>query len=55
MLTALALGCRARRAQTVRINTMQAERKRRIEAGLPVPSSINEDLESGKLPARLSL
>lgn len=54
MLTALALGCRAR-AQTVRINTMQAERKRRIEAGLPVPSSINEDLESGKLPARLSL
>jgi hypothetical protein len=34
---------------------MQAERQRRIDAGLAVPSSLDEDLTSGKLPARLSL
>jgi hypothetical protein len=45
----------ASRAQTERVNAMQAERKRRIAAGLPVPTTIDEDLASGKLPARLTL
>mmetsp|Transcript_18227 Transcript_18227/g.49043 ORF Transcript_18227/g.49043 Transcript_18227/m.49043 type:complete len:91 (+) Transcript_18227:76-348(+) len=41
--------------QTTHVNEMQMERKRRIAAGLPVPTTVEEDLASGKLPARLGL
>ena len=34
---------------------MFAERQRRIAAGLPVPTTMTEDMVSGKLPARLTL
>jgi len=34
---------------------MNVERKRRIAAGLPVPTTVEEDVASGKIPQRLTL